>query len=83
MQPEAADDGAADGETGITEIAEGPALSLLGSISILTVITLLVAAASECAAESLQRFACNTYTERSFRMATGVCICRRLHCCGC
>ena len=52
MQPEAADDGAADGETGITEIAEGPALSLLGSISILTVITLLVAAASECAAVS-------------------------------
>ncbi len=48
MQPEA-DEGAADGEAGITEIAEGPALSLLGSISILTVITLLVAAASECA----------------------------------
>ncbi len=49
MQPEEADAGAAlDSETA-AEIAEGPALSLLGSISILTVITLLVAAASECA----------------------------------
>ena len=48
MQPEA-NDAALDGKAEVA-IAEGPALSLLGSISILTVITVLVAAASECAA---------------------------------
>ena len=51
--PEGRDD-LLDGEAQ-AQVAEGPALSLFGSISVLTVITILVAASSECAAASLQQ----------------------------
>ena len=53
MKPEGADTLLED--EAAAEVVEGPALSLFGSISILTVITLLVAAASECAAAASQQ----------------------------